>query len=574
MASELEQLATSAGEVADAADGQPGDLAERASRLAERLSRSRFNVSVLGEFKRGKSTFINAMLGDDVLPTGVLPLTAVATEVAFGERGATVVHTDGRRYDIKLAELADFVTEERNPENQRQVARVEVRVPVDLLEPGVVLVDTPGIGSIYRHNDEAARQALLDADGAILVLSADSPLSEQERELLGVLAERQAPTFFVLNKIDHLSPGERDQVRRFVADGVAAEVGRKERLWCLSAREALSGRRAGHQPAGGEAGEFAAFAAAFTAFVGTDLVQARLVTARHELARLGRALDDAVSLEAAALALDAQSLTGQVRAFEKAAAEQRQAFEDERTLLARDAAALNQAIATRLSDFARRAPSTWFDRLEEVAATTPVGRLERELSQTVEAAVREGFESFRQAEEVQAEQAWEQLAERFRARTQARVNAVREAAAGLFAVSLPDVAIPEVAEERERFFYLFLHIEPSGEAVVRALRRLLPPSVVRRQLLAGARSDLAGEFDKHAGRARWDLSQRLDAVRRRFEVAMAAELTQAIETIIGAAHRAEELRQATDFEQKRQRDLGAAARRAALRALAVAEETA
>jgi hypothetical protein len=70
--------------------------------------------------------------------------------------------------------------------------------------------------------------------------------------------------------------------------------------------------------------------------------------------------------------------------------------------------------------------------------------------------------------------------------------------------------VPEVAEEQERFFYRFLYVETTNAMFARAGRRLLPPSVVRRRLLARARDDLAREFDKHAGRARWDLGQRLD----------------------------------------------------------------
>ena len=85
MTSELDQLTTTAFELASAA-GRTGDIGERAWRLGDRLTQGSFHVSVLGEFKRGKSTLVNALLAEDVLPTGVLPLTAVATEISFGER--------------------------------------------------------------------------------------------------------------------------------------------------------------------------------------------------------------------------------------------------------------------------------------------------------------------------------------------------------------------------------------------------------------------------------------------------------------------------------------------------------
>jgi small GTP-binding protein len=566
--SELDKLARAAGDLAAAAEGRQ-ELGARAARLAERLIRGRFNVSVLGEFKRGKSTLINALLGAELMPTGVLPLTAVATEVAYGEAGATVVHLDGTTEEVGLDDLADYVTEARNPANQRQVARVEARAPVELLRPGVVLVDTPGIGSVFRH-DEAAARALLEADGAILVLSADAPLSEEERKLLTALSERQAPTFFVLNRVDHLDIAERDQVANFVTSAVAAELGRKERLWCVSARAALRARLAGQAPDQEESGDFASFYEELSRFIDEDLIHARVETARAELARLARELEDSLSIEAATVDMDAATLAERVARLRAAAADQRQAFQDELTLLQRDVSALAVSIEKALADFAATEPAKCDQLLVEVARRTPLSQLEDVLRHSVETAVRESFEAFRQAEADRAEESWRRLAERLRSRTQARVNAVRAAAADIFQVELPQLAVPQVVEERERFFYLFLHVGSSTESIDRALRRLLPPAIQRRRLLDRARREMASEFDKHAGRARWDLTQRLDAVRSRFEVAMVAELERSVQTILEATARAEELRSMAEVEREVHQRVNEGAHRAASAALALA----
>ncbi|HTW10690.1 MAG TPA: dynamin family protein [Acidimicrobiales bacterium] len=568
MESDLDQLAAAARGLAAAA-GDRQELGLRAGRLADRLARRRFNVSVLGEFKRGKSTLINALLGAELMPTGVLPLTAVVTEVAYGEPGATVVHLDGTTQQVGLEDLADYVTEARNPANQRQVARVEARAPVELLRAGVVLVDTPGIGSVFRH-DEAAGRALLEADGAVLVLSADAPLSAEERNLLSSLSERNAPTFFVLNRVDHLDRGERDEVATFVTDAVAAELGRKARLWCVSARAALGARLAGQAPNQDEGGDFGEFYSEFRRFIAEDLLGARLETARAELSRLAHELDDSLAVEAAIADLDAATLAERVSRLQAAAAGQRQAFADERTLLERDVAALAGTIERALADFAATEPAKCDHRLVEVARSTPMARLEGALRRTVEGLVRESFEGFRLAEADKAESSWRRLAERFRDRTQERVNAVRAAAADIFQVELPQLSVPQVAEERERYFYLFLNVGHSGEGLDRLLRRLLPAPAVRRRLLGRARADLAGEFDKHAGRARWDLTQRLDAVRRRFEVAMADELERSVATIIEATARAEDLRAMAEAERERHRHERATARQAARAALSLA----
>jgi small GTP-binding protein len=566
--SELDELARAASELVAACEGNE-KLARRAARLAERLSRHRFDVAVLGEFKRGKSTLVNALLGTETLPTGAVPLTSVVTEVAYGEPGATVVHQDGEEKEIALAELASYVTETANPGNALHVERVEARLPVELLRPGVVLVDTPGTGSVFHH-DEAASRALLEADGAIVVLSADAPLSEDERKLLAALSDRQGPTFFVLNRVDHLSPAEREEVTRFVGEGLSGELGRQERIWPLSARAALAARLAGQLPSEKEAGSFASFYEAFTRFINLDLVGARLATARAELVRLAQELEGSLALQASASELDAATLAERVAKLRAAAAYERQAFDDERTLLRRDVAALVGDIERRLSSFAASQPAKCEARLFELARATPISRLEDVLRREVEALVRESFEQLRHAEAEKAETSWRALAERFHARTQARVDAVRAAAADIFQVELPPLAVPQVAEERERYFYLFLHVGTSTETIGRAVRLLLPRRAVRRRLLERARHDLARELDKHAGRARWDLAQRLDAVRRRFEAAMAAELGRSVSAILEAAARAEERHAMAEAERELHKQANEAARKAAQAALLLA----
>lgn len=208
----------------------------------------------------------------------------------------------------------------------------------------------------------------------------------------------------------------------------------------------------------------------------------------------------------------------------------------------RDVARLGEQLWGRLSAFAAASAAAHSDRVAQVAATAPRSRLAAEVRSEIESAVRGSFEEFRQAESDRTEAAWQQLAEAFRRRTQDRVNAVREAAASLFDVPLPQATIPAVAEEHERFFFLFLHVGDSSGAFGTALGRLIPDRFARRRAATRAGAELRAEFDKHAGRARWDLIQRLEGVRRRFETAMRDELDSTIEAILDAAQRADQLR--------------------------------
>ncbi|HUD74846.1 MAG TPA: dynamin family protein, partial [Terracidiphilus sp.] len=95
-------------------------VAEEARELAARVSEGRFYVACIGQFKRGKSTLLNALVGHTVVPTGFVPVTAVPTVIRFGdELRARVRMRDGAWRDVDLPDLKEYVTEELNPENKK-----------------------------------------------------------------------------------------------------------------------------------------------------------------------------------------------------------------------------------------------------------------------------------------------------------------------------------------------------------------------------------------------------------------------------------------------------------------------
>ena len=139
-------LTNAAASVTDPSPGQLQSL-RRLDTLRQRLVADRFQLAVLGQFKRGKSTLLNAMLGTSVLPTAVVPLTAIPT---FVEAGAAPcvrsIFASGTTEEVtaelpqELAgSLAKLVSEEANPRNALGLARVEVLLPVAVLDHGVVL---------------------------------------------------------------------------------------------------------------------------------------------------------------------------------------------------------------------------------------------------------------------------------------------------------------------------------------------------------------------------------------------------------------------------------------------------
>jgi GTP-binding protein EngB required for normal cell division len=209
--------------------------------LADRVADHRFFVACLGQFKRGKSSLLNALVGSSVLPTGVVPVTAIVTILRHGPILRTQVHYEnGAHENVANDSIADFVSEERNPGNFRGVAAVEIFVPCLLLSTGMCLVDTPGIGSVFAGNTAVTRAFVPHIDAALVVLGADPPISGEELALIEEIGQQIDDILFVLNKADRLSDRERteaiDFARRTVADRTKRPI---PRVFEVSAAEWL-----------------------------------------------------------------------------------------------------------------------------------------------------------------------------------------------------------------------------------------------------------------------------------------------------------------------------------------------
>jgi signal recognition particle receptor subunit beta len=244
------------------------DLAAAARAEAVRAGDAVCTLAVAGEFKRGKSTLINALIGADVLPVGALPLTAVGTHARFGESVKISVDLrDGRRLDIDPATIADYATERGNPGNERRVAAVIVTAPAELLRV-LHLVDTPGIGSAFADVSATARALLAEADAALVVLSAEQPAGRRELDFIRELVAGGLPVLVAENKIDLVPPAERAEVVEFVREQVR-DLDIDVPVFPLSAEQARRARRAGDLPALDASG-LPALEEALIAFVGEN----------------------------------------------------------------------------------------------------------------------------------------------------------------------------------------------------------------------------------------------------------------------------------------------------------------
>lgn len=220
-------------------------IAAGARSVAERVAEGRFYAACVGQFKRGKSTLLNALVGHAVLPTAVVPVTAVPTVIRHGENVAARVSVHGGDLwdEISIAAVADYVAEERNPENAKGIAGVEVFVPSPLLRTGMCLVDTPGLGSVFPGNTAATHAFVPHIDAAIVVIGADPPISAEELQIVETVAQTVRELFFVLNKADRASEADRSATLEFARAVLEKRLARPvPRIFEVSALERLEDR--------------------------------------------------------------------------------------------------------------------------------------------------------------------------------------------------------------------------------------------------------------------------------------------------------------------------------------------
>jgi GTP-binding protein EngB required for normal cell division len=221
--------------------------AERVARevvdVSERLRDGRFYVVCVGQFKRGKSTLLNALVGEAIIPTGIIPVTSVVTVVRHGtSTGARVRLSGGHWIECGVDDLSAYVSEEQNPGNQKGVIGAEVFSPSPLLASGLCLVDTPGLGSVSVANSEATRAFVPHVDAALIVLGVDPPIAGEEATLVREMAAQTSILLVVLNKADRHTEGDRNQALHFSEQVLGEILGRVPHIFQVSAMEALAGR--------------------------------------------------------------------------------------------------------------------------------------------------------------------------------------------------------------------------------------------------------------------------------------------------------------------------------------------
>jgi len=481
--------------------------------LREKLAEHAFNLVVAGEFKRGKSSVINALLGAELLPTGVVPLTSVVTRLHYGEvPGATVTFDNGTAQPVPIGELPDYVTERGNPKNQKGARDVAVTFPAAWLKGGIRLVDTPGIGSVHAHNTEVTYQYLPQADAVIFVASVDQPVSRTELDFLGEIRRYAGKVFCLLNKVDHLRPGELAESAGFATATLHEALGASVPVFPVSARLALEGRKADARPLLERSG-FAEFDAALRRFLLEDGGAVWLESVRAHLLRLLSEGRLACELELRALASPLELLDAKLQAFAAKKAETLQAKADFDALLQADArrlvkdriepdlAAFKQALLPRLA----AAVDGWYAELRP----QPSLALHRGLEQRLVREVRDAYEGWRAEEDAAVAAAFEHLCGRFWSRIQQSLDELLRYSAELFEIPFSAIDTGALWSGSKGFYYKFWQEVSGLMLMTNSLMHRLPARIAHPLILRQAHKRAAELAEVQSGRLRYDFEQRM-----------------------------------------------------------------
>jgi small GTP-binding protein len=348
------------GELATAAEaaGLPSIARDVTQTRLPKLDDERFTIVVLGEFNHGKSTFINALLGAPVLPTGITPTTAALTHILHGPKaGATLVMESGDRKALDLKKLGEWLTVDGQAEKGEKAAggkagqgvhHVEITHPAAILGDRVTIVDTPGVNDINEQRAEITYGYLPRADAAVFLLDATQILSASERQFLEerILRSSRERLLFVVAKADLLDAAELEQTLAFARKHLAKIVAEPVVL-PVSAKRALNGDGAGQDDASG----LRAVVAQLGSTVANQRRRVLLDNALADASRLAAFVRQSLAIRRKSLELPMDELETRIGRAKEKLSSGRKVLESAAETIRAETAALKARVRQDLADF-------------------------------------------------------------------------------------------------------------------------------------------------------------------------------------------------------------------------------
>lgn len=498
------------------------EVSRKIERIGIKVREELFNLVIVGQFKRGKSTLVNALVGDNILPTAVIPLTSIVTVIKYSPEERITVHfTDAQPRLILRTELAEYVTEQLNPNNVKHVESVEIELPSKFLREGVRLVDTPGVGSVYAHNTDVAYNFIPNSDASIFMLTADQPLSQIELEYLRSVRSSVNKIFFVLNKIDLLTQSDVNEVTTFIVNALAKELNNnpdrdsldKIKLYTISAKNALKAKLTNDYNLLVTSGlpELEESILQFLRSEKSDLLISNAIRKARESINEVKFL---VKLQLKTMEESDENLKKKIEKFETFIAETTRQQDEIIELIRSSVKKITALLDNDIDKFKKDSFPKIEDSLRNAANINKKlkpSQFARELDRAIIEIISASVEQWRSSENTKIKESFNQYASNLLIRLNNLVDEIYEESASLFNIEFERIKGNEIFSEESSFYYMILEdVKPSLEEVSDAIVRSLPRPIAHNLIYRKAHENLAIEFDRHLGRIRYDFVQRID----------------------------------------------------------------
>lgn len=534
-------------------------LASYIREAGERLGRDMFNLVVLGEFKRGKTTFINALLGADILPSAVVPLTSIVTMVRYGESvKAEVVFMNEDRIKVSLAEVPGYVTEEGNPGNVKKVKLVQLEYPSLYLKEGVILIDTPGVGSVYQNNTDETYKFLPKVDAAIFLLSSDQPLSRSECNFLQEIKRYSVKTFFILNKIDYLEQRDRTEALKFAERTLADKAGFDSvNIIPLSAKMALEGRVKNDSRMLAES-NLPEFTSVLERFLLNEKGAAVLAAACTRGLSAVDELTVGMQIEFKAQALPLEELQLKIVLFHQMVEDLSRDQEDNKYIFQGEIKKVYSVLEKEIIFFQENQNGEIgkdIDVLFNENKNLPGRQLLKLFETYIESAIMAAFEDLKPVIEEKVKDAFGKVTARFSDKTNKAVEELLAQSAKIFRIDIQGFTRTEAFTDESRLYFVFgeeqsmLLPDP-----VRISALFLPGFIAGPRILREMKKKIERDLDRNCGRLRTDYSDRISESAGQFQKELAAKYTSAVEGTAAALDRAVMMREKSESELKQYRE--------------------
>jgi len=509
--------------------------------LKEKLLEGKFNLAVLGQFKRGKTTLINALLGSRLLPTAVVPLTSIITLIKYGNNlHIEVFFKNGARKEIALEELPDHVTERGNPENQKEVQYVEVHYDSRYLRDGVQIIDTPGIGSTYQHNTAVTYSYLSKVDAAIFLVGVDPPISQVEYDFLSDIKKYVNKIFFLQNKIDQMDENDRIESLEFTKHIIEEKVGLKDiKIFPISAKQALEGKLNNAQEKRHRS-LISDFEKALNDFLMKEKGEAVLSSALSNTLKILSDEMMSMELEAKAISTPLEELKTKINEFNTQKEKILQDREDFDYLLRGEQEKLISVLESDLKAFfAINVPELTkkmeghYERLKDVGKSELTKAIDRAMKQEVETI----FYEWRALEEDKLKQGFENIRRRFSSKANEIITDIRTLSSEIFDVEVGTFNSFETLTT-ESHFYFRIDSLFDNTLMLETLPFALPGILFRRVAQSRMLKQCREELDRNAGRIRHDFINRIEKSLQKFRRELFSKIDVTLTGIESALERA------------------------------------